>query len=225
MEKRQKNGKKEQNNLISIDMKMIKTVFVLFVLSINLSYGQIDTNNIIKKAYIICLQEYFNDYNISIPSNDEWKILTDSLYCTFKFLKQKGFEDTYFFYIDIKSSKIYKKIDKNKYNPFSELFHNRLYFASIGGFSLFKMSGFYDNEVINFFEHYFLLEEDNFATHDCKKYRKTVIRKHLPFTKSIRKKYYVEELDIVSMIKYFKHTWQNKYFNSIKRPFPPPKVW
>jgi hypothetical protein len=190
----------------------------------------IDTINIIKKAYNICIQEYFNDNNITVPSEEDWKKVTDSMYCSFKFLKQKGFENTCFFYIDMEAAKILrifnnKGISDAKYNFFSKVLYDKMYFACLNNGQLFKLSGFFGNQCIEFFENVFLLEDYHFLIQKDKYYKRRVMKKYLPFYKSLKRKYYVEELDIVGMIKYFKSTWTNKNFNSFKRPEYPYLIW
>lgn len=203
-------------------MKRHLIALFVFATSTSFSYCQIDTNRIIEKAYNICLQEYFNNNNINTPSAKDWEKVTDTMYCSFKFLKQKGFKDVCFFYIDMKAAEIKKKFnrvgfDSCKFYFFSEVLLDNKYFACIGNGRIYKLGGFYENQVMEFFENYFLLESYHFQIRNDKFYRNRVIRKHLPFYKSLRKRYYVEELDIVNMIKFFKSTWKNKYYKSINR--------
>ncbi len=212
------------------NMKNRIIVVLVFVSSLQISYSQVDTIKIIKKAYNICIQEYFNDNNITVPSGEDWKRVTDTMYCSFKFLKQKGFENTCFFYIDMEAAKILrifneKGVSDAKYNFFSNVLYDKMYFACLNNGQLFKLSGFFGNQCIEFFENVFLLEDYHFLIQKDKYYKRRVIRKYLPFYKSLKKKYYVEELDIVGMIKYFKSTWTNKNFNSFKRPEYPYLTW
>lgn len=189
---------------------MRNSILLVFVLSYFNSFAQIndvsDTSGFVRLANAHVILHQFGAGSLN------YKILSDAILyqrITSKQLKSKGFRDIIFFSITTKAKSDTLFVN-NSWENRNEVIISDFNYTYIFGYNvvnntLYKLSGFKDNDFLELFMSLKDFKDYNLSDNDYKKYRK------------FKNKFYIEGLDIDCLYKSMAHH-KGDYYSCCKPP-------